>query len=137
MNVALEAEVVAVRLVAGPLEAERPRLTAGEGASVVFEGIVRPREAARSIDALQYEVYEPMTQQQLERLARETVGRHGLLALEMEHSVGRVPVGAVSFRLRVAAAHRASALAATGEFIDRMKAEVPLWKVPEWSVEAP
>jgi molybdopterin synthase catalytic subunit len=37
-------------------------------------------------------------------------------------------VGQRSFRLTVHARHRAESLAAVGEFIDRMKRDVPIWK---------
>jgi molybdopterin synthase catalytic subunit len=99
---------------------------------VTFEGIVRPREGERELAALIYEDYEPMTSRELATLARDVAERHGLFAVALEHSRGRVAVGQPSFRLRVAAMHRQAALAAVGELIDRMKAGVPLWKVPEW-----
>jgi molybdopterin synthase catalytic subunit len=38
--------------------------------------------------------------------------------------------GQCSFRLQVASAHRAEALAAMTEFIDRLKRDVPIWKSP-------
>jgi molybdopterin synthase catalytic subunit len=99
---------------------------------LVFEGVVRPREEQRPLAALIYEAYEPMSSRELGNLANEIGDRHGLLAIDLEHSCGRVPVGACSFRLRVAAPHRKAAIAAVDELIDRMKAGVPLWKVPEW-----
>jgi molybdopterin synthase catalytic subunit len=71
-----------------------------------------------------------MTASELKRLAAEVARKHGLHLMTIRHSVGFVPVEATSFRLVVAAPHRAQALAAMSEFIDRMKQEVPLWKVP-------
>jgi molybdopterin synthase catalytic subunit len=123
---------IEVRLVDGPLAPPAPWRPAGSGAVVVFEGIVRPREAERPLAALIYEAYEPMSSRELGRLAREVAERHGVLAVDLEHSRGRVPAGALSFRLRVAATHRKSAIGALDELIDRMKQGVPLWKVPEW-----
>jgi molybdopterin synthase catalytic subunit len=102
----------------------------GAGALLCFEGVVRPTEDGRALIALDYEAYEPMAQQQLDALGRHIVERHGLLALQVEHSRGRVPVGLVAFRLRVASAHRQEGLAAMEEFIDRMKRDVPIWKTP-------
>lgn len=103
-------------------------LPEGTGAAVIFEGIVRPLEAGSPIAALDYEVYQPMATQILEQLARELIDRHRLLGMWIEHSQGRVPVGACSFRLHIFAAHRKEALAAMDAFIDRMKQEVPIWK---------
>lgn len=102
------------------------------GAVVQFEGVVRPTEDGRQLAALGYEAYEPMTTRGLAELGGAMIREHGLTALRVEHSVGRVPIHAVSFRLYVASAHRKEALQAMDTFIDRMKREVPLWKVPEW-----
>jgi molybdopterin synthase catalytic subunit len=126
---------IGVQLVEGPLAAAAPFRPEGAGAVLVFEGIVRPLEDARPLAALRYEAYEPMTTRLLHELSSEVSARHQLIALRLEHSQGRVPAGGVSFRLAVAAAHRKTAIAAIDELIDRLKADVPLWKVPEWPAE--
>ncbi|MEM6331796.1 MAG: molybdenum cofactor biosynthesis protein MoaE [Planctomycetota bacterium] len=100
------------------------------GASLCFEGIVRPTEDGRSLRALDYEAYEPMTTRQLKALCEQLIAEHGVRAIRVEHSVGRVAVGEVSFRLAVDSAHRKEGIAALDAFIDRMKAEVALWKRP-------
>lgn len=114
-----------------PLAAERDRRTmvsAGVGAHVVFEGIVRGDEAGEKIAGLEYQAYEPMAGKQLRLLADEMVRTHGLIGVEVWHSRGLVRVGEVSFRLVVRSAHRKEAMAAMDEFIDRMKKDVPIWK---------
>lgn len=98
------------------------------GAHVVFEGRVRREESARAITGLDYEVYEPMAVRELRRLGEELLRRHGLLALRVLHSRGRVGIDAVSFRLEILSGHRKEALKAMDEFIDRMKRDVPIWK---------
>lgn len=122
---------VAVRLIEGPLPPEPPSAVDGAGAVVAFEGVVRPDEEGRPLAALVYEAYEPMTTQELRRLAEATAAEHGLLAIAVEHSVGRVAAGETSFRLTVASRHRAEALTAVERFIVEMKRIVPLWKVAE------
>lgn len=114
-----------------PLAVEKPggHLAGRVGAQIAFDGIVRAREGVALIDALTYQVYEPMATRQLERLGQELCEKHGLLAMQVWHSRGRVPVGACSFRLVVQSEHRAEGLAAMSEFIDRMKRDVPIWKV--------
>ena len=121
-----------VSLIEGPLgpAASGPHGSLAEGVCVVFEGIVRPTEDDRRLLALDYEAYEPMTSRQLETLCCEIAEAHGVSAIAVEHSHGRVRVGEVSFRLTVRAAHRKEGLAAMDAFIDRMKAEVALWKRP-------
>jgi molybdopterin synthase catalytic subunit len=123
-----------IQIVDGPLSKRAPDwpdLPTGEvGAAACFEGIVRRHEGDALIDALDYTAYEPMAPRELGRLAGELVREFGLAGMYVEHSRGRVPVGACSFRLRVASAHRAEALRAAERFIDRMKRDVPIWKAP-------
>lgn len=128
---------VGVQLIEGPLErstAATPPL--GVGAWLVFDGVVRPEEDGRLLRALCYEAYEPMTTRELHRLAERTAERHGLLAVEVRHSVGVVAVGEVSFRLSVGGKHRAEAIAAADGFIAQMKRIVPLWKTPVFADHA-
>ena len=119
-----------VRIIDGALGTQAPVLppAAQFGAAIVFDGVVRADEGGRIIRALAYEVYEPMASNMLTELGREMLAKHGLVAIMVEHSRGEVPVGQLSFRLTVHALHRAEALAAVGEFIDRMKRDVPIWK---------
>jgi molybdopterin synthase catalytic subunit len=119
-----------VRIIDGALGNPAPALppAAQFGAAIVFDGVVRADEGGRTIRALAYEVYEPMASNMLTELGREMLAKHGLVAIVVEHSRGEVPVGQRSFRLTVHALHRAEALAAVGEFIDRMKRDVPIWK---------
>ena len=120
---------VYVRLTDGPLanQAMQPSVP-GSGARVVFDGIVRPIEEGKEISGLDYEAYRPMAEEQLERIGCELVKKHGLLALDVEHSVGFVPNYACSFRLIIDSVHRKEGLVAMGEFIDQLKQVVPIWK---------
>ncbi len=108
------------------------------GALVRFDGRVRRMERTecggeRELAALDYEVYEPMASSQLHELAQRVLHAHGLHRVVVLHSRGVVPVGAVSFVLVVESPHRAEALAATVDFIDGLKRDVPIWKQPVWA----
>lgn len=120
--------LVEIHLVEGPLRRSDSRTFPGAGAVLVFEGVVRPQEEDRTIAALDYEAYEPMTSNELDRVAKRVAAEHGILAIVVEHSTGRVPVGEVSFRLTVGSTHRKEGIQAADTFIDAMKHEVPLWK---------
>lgn len=130
---------VEVSIIDGPLQPRQAALAAGAGALICFEGVVRPSEEGRAIRALEYEVYEPMAQRMIARLAGQAAQEFGLLAVQVEHSRGRVPVGACAFRLCMAAQHRAEGLAAMAHFIDELKRDVPIWMRPVFaaSTEAP
>src|SRR4051812_16189445 len=119
---------VQVHIIDGALGAPAAWGIAGAGALLCFEVIVRGEENGRPIAALDYEVYDPMASKMLEKIGRELFERHKLLGINIEHSRGRVVVGAVSYRLRVASRHRKECIAALDEFTDCLKKDVPIWK---------
>lgn len=98
------------------------------GAVNVFLGVVRDHIDGRAVAALGYEAYETMAETQLESLGAEMAEKHGLRSLLVIHRLGRLQPGEVSLLLAVVSAHRKESLAATAEFIDRMKRDVPIWK---------
>ncbi len=106
------------------------------GAVLSFDGVVRRMENERALEALNYTVYQPMSQQLMDALAAETVERHGLIHLHVWHSIGPVQPGDVSFRVQILSAHRREAIAALAEFVDTMKREIPIWKTAIYSDEA-
>jgi molybdopterin synthase catalytic subunit len=119
---------ISVTIVDGPLQPGETPVPEGAGAAIRFDGVVRSTEGVAAIAALDYEVYQPMAERQLSSLAREMSQKHGLCAVRVWHSRGRVSAGQVSFRLEIASLHRQEGLAAMEEFIDRMKQQVPIWK---------
>lgn len=131
--------VVRVRLTNGPIItpadfAASSRAAATSGAVLLFQGCVRGSEVIHEareepIVGLVYQVYEPMTSRELKILARAQAAKHGVIAVDVEHSFGFVGNGDCSFVLQVAAAHRREAIAFVDEFIDEMKRHVPIWKV--------
>jgi selenide, water dikinase len=92
------------------------------GAVVSFEGVTR------EVAMLDYEAYEAMAAQRIEQILCECIQAHGLLAAAAEHRTGTVALGEASVVVAVSAAHRAEAFAGAREAIDRIKAEVPIWK---------
>ena len=114
-----------------PIDAERlRRAVAGpaNGAVVVFHGDARGSTAGRRVLGLAYEAYEEMALAQLRALGEEMVASHGVSAVACAHRLGPVPVGESAMVLAVAAPHREAALAAVGDFIRRLKQDVPIWK---------
>jgi molybdopterin synthase catalytic subunit len=92
------------------------------GAIVCFQGVTR--EVAR----LDYEAYREMAEERMAAILEECVERHGLLGAAAEHRVGAVPLGEPAVVVAVSAGHREEAFAGAREAIDRIKAEVPIWK---------
>lgn len=119
------------RIVSEPIDADAVRAAVedpGCGAVVVFHGTVRDRTGDRVVEHLAYEAYEPMARKQMSALADAMVAEHGITALACTHRIGHVPIGEDAMVVAVASPHRAAALAATGDFITRLKQEVPIWK---------
>ena len=101
------------------------------GACVEFSGIVRETEGAQTLAGLHYEAYEPMARTQLARIFAALHAAHPCAAVHFIHRLGWVPVGEASLYIRVLAAHRGEALRFLAHAIDRMKADVPIWKRAE------
>lgn len=98
------------------------------GAAVEFRGIVRETEGDRALAGLHYEAYEPMAARQLDRIFDDLNAAHPCAAVHFIHRLGWVPAGEASLYVRVLAAHRGEALRFLAAAIDRMKADVPIWK---------
>ena len=112
-----------------PILVPTPALPSREiGAAVEFSGLVREMENDRALAGLHYEAYEPMATRLLDRIFDELAGEHPCAAVHFIHRLGWVPVGEASLYLRVLAAHRGEALRFLAAAIDRMKADVPIWK---------
>ena len=115
-----------------PIVIPAPILPSREiGACVEFSGLVRETENDRALAGLHYEAYEPMVRIQLTRIFAELHAAQPIAAVHFIHRLGWVPVGEASLYVRVLAAHRGEALRFLAEAIDRMKADVPIWKRAE------
>jgi molybdopterin synthase catalytic subunit len=82
----------------------------------------------REVERLDYEAYREMAEARIETIVSDCLERHGLQAAAAEHRVGEVALGEPTVAVAVSAAHRAEAFAGAREVIDRIKAEVPIWK---------
>ena len=99
------------------------------GALVEFAGIVRSSEDGRTILALRYEAYQPMAESEMRRILDDLNEVHPCLRVTVRHRIGVVPVGQAAIYLAVEAAHRAEAFALATAFMDRLKQDVPIWKM--------
>jgi molybdopterin synthase catalytic subunit len=116
---------VHVRISAEPLSLSRVAQLVGRtgaGAIVTFQG------TTRDVDRLDYEAYEEMAEPHMRRVLYECLEIHGLEAIAAEHRLGSVPLGDASVVVAASAAHRDEAFAGARAAIDRIKAEVPIWK---------
>jgi MoaE-MoaD fusion protein len=121
----------AVRLTPEPLDAGALRDAAarpGAGAVVVFEGTVRSPSEGKEVLRLEYEAYESMAIAQMDHIVNEARSRWPDAVLFLHHRLGRIAVGETSVIAVASAPHRAQAFEACRHLIERLKADVPIWK---------
>lgn len=102
--------------------------TGGDGALVVFDGIVRNNTRGRRTVFLDYEAYEEMALAQMRTLTADAVERFGVRDVSLVHRLGKLEVGETSVLIVVASAHRGAAFDACRWLIDTLKKTVPIWK---------
>jgi molybdopterin synthase catalytic subunit/molybdopterin converting factor small subunit len=99
----------------------------GFGAVVTFLGTVRNHHAGRAVEKLTYTAYRRMAADTLARIASELEAA-APVRVAIVHRLGEVPVGEPSVVIAVGSAHRAAAYDASRTALERLKAEVPIWK---------
>jgi molybdopterin synthase catalytic subunit len=111
-----------------PREVEQMVAASSVGGIVTFSGTVRDHARGKTVEALDYEAYEPVAVKMLARIGDEIRQRWTIEHVAMIHRTGLLKVGEVSVVISVSAAHRAEAFAACAYAIDRIKEIVPIWK---------
>jgi molybdopterin synthase catalytic subunit len=120
-----------IELCWGPLSTEKcieAARRAGAGGMVVFIGSVRDMSEGKQVDFLEYEAYEPMALQKLHEVADVARARWPVLAMAIQHRVGRLEIGDDAVVVAVSCPHRTEAFEACHYVIDRLKEVVPIWK---------
>lgn len=98
------------------------------GAGVLFTGVVRDHDHGRGVRDLEYEAH-PSANAVIERVAQEVLAAHpDVLSLVAHHRVGPLSIGDVALVAAVSSAHRAASFAACEDLVERIKAQVPIWK---------
>lgn len=120
------------QIVDGPIDAAeviRQVEDPGNGAICVFYGVVRDHAlSGRRTSYLEYDAYREMAIAKMAEIADEIRQRWGIERIAMIHRIGRLAVGEPSVVIAVGTPHRKQAFEACAYAIDRLKAEVPIWK---------
>lgn len=109
-----------------PLEAEVR--SDRDGAVVTFAGVCRDHNDGAAVESLHYECYVDMARRMMGQIFEEAVKRFEISRARVVHRLGEVPIGEAAVLVVVAAVHRAPAFAACQFLMDRLKAEVPIFK---------
>lgn len=96
------------------------------GAVVTFRGVVRDDDGGRAVTSLDYEAH-PSATGVLREVCRAVSAETGL-RVAATHRYGHLEVGEVALVASASAGHRKEAFDACSLLVERIKAEVPIWK---------
>lgn len=97
------------------------------GAVVTFSGVVRDHDHGRHVKKLKYMAH-PSADELIARVAREVAAMSGVRGIAVQHRVGELLIGDVALGCAVAADHRQEAFETCSLLVERVKAELPVWK---------
>lgn len=103
-------------------------LSPGDGAALLFWGVVRNQNDGRPVSHLEYSAYAEMAEREMRRIADEARERFGTGAIGVIHRIGMLAIGEASVAISVASPHRAEAYEASRYVIEQLKQRVPVWK---------
>lgn len=98
------------------------------GGIVLFSGEVRNHHKGKDVASISYEAHEVMAEQMLAALLEETIQLFGLKHAHIVHRLGDVGISESAVVVVTAHAHRKNAYEANQYIIDKLKAEIPIWK---------
>ena len=98
------------------------------GGLVTFTGTVRTETRGRPVRALSYEAYPGMAERAMTAIGREIESRWPGTRVAIVHRVGTLVPGEAAVVIAVSAPHRAAAFEGCRHAIERLKADVPIWK---------
>nr|WP_321409987.1 molybdenum cofactor biosynthesis protein MoaE [uncultured Carboxylicivirga sp.] len=98
------------------------------GAIVLFSGEVRGINHGQKVEYLEYEAYAPMAEEVFDQILTDAKNKWRLNYANGIHRTGRLNLTECAVVIVTASAHRGDAYAANRYIIDRVKAEVPIWK---------
>lgn len=99
----------------------------GRGGTVLFTGQARDEDEGKAVRELEYEAH-PSAADELARVLASVAQEFPTVALAAVHRVGVLAIGELAVAVAAGAAHRDEAFRAARLLIDRVKAEVPIWK---------
>ncbi|VVB91224.1 putative molybdopterin synthase [uncultured archaeon] len=98
------------------------------GAIGTFTGIVRAVSGETRTEFLEFEEYAEVAKQKMDQICSELKQKEGITEVLIHHKTGIIRSGEDIVYIVVAAAHREQLFPVLREAIERLKAEVPIWK---------
>lgn len=94
----------------------------------VFIGTVRESTKDKKVLRLEYEAYESMALQEMNKIAEAALRKWPIENILIHHRTGILNINEAAVVIAVAAPHRAAAFEACRYVIDTLKQTVPIWK---------
>lgn len=98
------------------------------GAIGTFTGIVREQTGNLKTRMLVFEKYEYVAEQKIQDICNSLKQKEGINEVLIHHKSGMIKPGQDIVYIVIAASHRHQLFPALSEAIERLKAEVPVWK---------
>ncbi len=98
------------------------------GAIGTFTGIVRAVSDNVRTEFLEFETYNEVARQKMDEICAQLKQKDGIIEVLMHHRTGIIRRGDDIVHIVVAAGHREQMFPVLREAIERLKAEVPIWK---------
>jgi molybdopterin synthase catalytic subunit len=103
---------------------------ASTGATVIFEGIVRPDHMGdqEQVAIIEYEGLPEMAIKELEKISVQLQSQFDIQSIYLHHLLGKVAVGQTAVWVGISAKHRKDAFGALDVLMDEVKKTVPIFK---------
>jgi molybdopterin synthase catalytic subunit len=98
------------------------------GAIGTFTGIVRAMTDETRTEFLEFEAHRELARKKMDEICRHLKEKEGIVEVLMHHKTGFIPKGEDIVYIAVAAGHREELFPVLREAIERLKADVPIWK---------
>lgn len=126
VNAVLSAEPISVAQAIAAVESDTA------GAVVSFSGVVRNHDGGKPVERLSYSAH-PTAHQVMADVVAQLVAEHAgdgseTVRIWAAHRVGMLEIGDPALVCAVSASHRGQAFEVCSELVDRVKAQVPIWK---------
>lgn len=129
-STAVRGRVVRASVTAASIElAEHAQLVSlpSCGAVATFAGVIRDHDHGRDVTSIDYSAH-PSAERILGEVAEGLIADYAVHAVAVTHRIGPLGIGEVALAVAVSSPHRGEAFAAVAELVDRVKAQLPVWK---------
>lgn len=98
------------------------------GAIGTFTGVVREIAGGERTEALEFESFDAVAKERIRAIEDDLKKREGILEVIIHHKTGRIQAGEDIVFIVILSGHRQELFPALHDAIERVKADVPIWK---------